>query len=88
MNNLDSSTMFAHIVPHLTNRTEDVAVEVLGFILSRSDAARRALKDMVELEGMEVGELTDAGTQVGERLLFIRDYWNLGPYPMKLYPRG
>ena len=38
MNNPDSSTMFAHIVTRLTNRTEDVAVDALGFILSRSDA--------------------------------------------------
>lgn len=69
MNNPDSSTMFAHIVSRLTNRTEDVAVEALGFILSRSDAARRALRDLVELEGMDVGELTDAGTQVGDETL-------------------
>ena len=33
MNNPDSSTMFAHIVNRLTDRTEDVAVEALGFIL-------------------------------------------------------
>lgn len=69
MNNTDSSTMFAHIVSRLTNRTEDVAVEALGFILSRSDAARRALRDLVELEGIDVGVLNDAGTQVGDETL-------------------
>ncbi len=69
MNNFDSSTMFAHIVSRLTNRTEDVAVEALGFILSRSDAARRALRDLLKLEGLDVGELTDAGTQVGDETL-------------------
>ena len=69
MNNPDSSTMFAHIVSRLTNRTEDVAVEALGFILSRSDAARRALRDLVKPEGTDVGELTDAGTQVGDETL-------------------
>ena len=69
MNNPDSSTMFAHIVTRLTNRTEDVAVEALGFILSRSDAARRALRDLLKLDGLDVGELTDAGTQVSDGTL-------------------
>ena len=66
MNNPDSSTMFAHIVSRLTNRTEDVAVEALGFILSRSEAARRALRDLLQLEGLDVGELTGAKTQVSD----------------------
>lgn len=69
MINPDSSTMFAHIVSRLTNRTEDVAVEALGFILSRSDAAKRALRDLLKLEGLDVGELTDAGTQVSDGTL-------------------
>ena len=69
MNDFDSPTMFAHIVARLTNRTEDVAVEALGFILSRSDAARRALRDLLKLEGLDVGEMTDAGTQVGDETL-------------------
>ena len=61
--------MFAHIVSRLTNRTEDVAVDAIGFILSRSDAARRALRDLLKLEGLDVGELTDAATQVGDGTL-------------------
>ena len=69
MNNFDSSTMFAHIVSRLTNRTEDVAVEALGFVLSRSDSARRAVRELLRLEGLDVGELTDAGTQVGDETL-------------------
>ena len=69
MNTSDSSTMFAHIVSRLTNRTEDVAVDALGFILSRSDAARRALRDLLKLEGLDVGELTGAATQVGDGTL-------------------
>ena len=60
MNNPDSSSMFAHIVSRLTNRTEDVAVDALGFILSRSDAARRALRDLLKLEGLDAGELAAA----------------------------
>ena len=66
MNNPNSSTMFAHIVSRLTNRTEDVAVEALGFILSRSEAVRRALRDLLQLEGLDVGELTGAKTQVSD----------------------
>ena len=65
----DSSTMFAHIVSRLTNRTEDVAVEALGFILSRSDSARRALRDLLQPGGLNVGELTDAKTQVRDETL-------------------
>ena len=69
MNNPDSSTMFAHIVSRLTNRTEDVAVEALGFILSRSIEARRALRDLLQLDGLDIGELADAGTQVSDETL-------------------
>ena len=66
MNNPDSSTMFAHIVARLTDRTEDVAVGALGFIFSRSDAARRALRDLLKLEGLDVGKFTGAATQVSD----------------------
>ena len=78
MNNPDSSTMFAHIVSRLTNRTEDVAVEALGFILSRSEAARRALRDLLQLEGLDVGELTGAKTQVSDETLARPDLVVLG----------
>ena len=74
MNNFDSSTMFAHIVSRLTNRTEDVAVEALGFILSRSNAARQALRDLLKLEGLDVGELTDVGTQISDGTLARPDF--------------
>ena len=43
MNSSNSSTMFAHIVSRLTNRTVYVAVEALGFILFRFDATRRGM---------------------------------------------
>ena len=78
MNNSNSSTMFAHIVSRLTNRTEDVAVEALGFILSRSYATRRALRDLLQLEGMDVGELTGAETQVSDETLARPDLVVLG----------
>ena len=61
--------MYAHIVSRLTNRIKDVAVEALGFILSHSDATRRALRDQIKLEALNIGELTDAGTQVGDESL-------------------
>ena len=40
-----NTTLFAHIAPWLTDRIEDVAVEALGYILSNSEAARRALAE-------------------------------------------
>ena len=43
-----------------------MAVEALGFILSRSDATRRALRNLLQLEGMDIGELTGAETQVSD----------------------
>ena len=67
MNDTDSSTLFAYIVSRLTDRNEDVAVEALGYILSRSNATRRALRNLLELEGLDTGELTDARTQVRDK---------------------
>ncbi|MYF69023.1 MAG: hypothetical protein F4181_03155 [Proteobacteria bacterium] len=68
MSNSSNLTMFSHIVSRLSGRTEDVAVEALGFILSRSDSARRALRDMLrdilQEEGLSIPELTDAATQI------------------------
>ncbi len=68
MSNSSTLTMFSHIVSRLSGRTEDVAVEALGFILSRSDSARRALRDMLrdilQEEGLNIPELTDAATQI------------------------
>ncbi len=49
------TTLFAHIAPWLTDRIEDVAVEALGYILSNSPAARRALSDTLKEGKMEVG---------------------------------
>jgi len=51
-------------VSRFTNRTEDVAVEALGFILARSAAARNALRDILETGDRNIGELTRAKTQV------------------------
>ncbi len=62
------STLFAHIAPRLTNRVEDVAVDALGYILSQSGAARRALADTLKTGGILVDSIERVQTQaVGEK---------------------
>ena len=61
------TTLFAHIAPRFTNHIEDVAVEALGFILSYSPAARRALADTLKDGGIEVGSIDRVETwEIGE----------------------
>lgn len=49
-------------------RTEDIAVEALGHILSASAAARAALSDIVDAGGAQVGPIARVRTQVtGEK---------------------
>ncbi|MDE0144019.1 MAG: hypothetical protein OXI80_00800 [Caldilineaceae bacterium] len=57
------STLFAHIAPWLTDRIEDVAVEALGYVLSKSPAARRALAEIIEDGGTKVGSIAEVRTQ-------------------------
>ncbi|MCZ0939674.1 MAG: hypothetical protein OXJ55_13615 [Caldilineaceae bacterium] len=57
------ATLFAHITQWLTNRIEDVAVEALGYILSQSPAARRALTDVLKEGGMDVKLIDRIETQ-------------------------
>ena len=45
-------------------RTEDIAVEALGHILSTSEAARAALSDIVDAGGAQVGPIARVRTQV------------------------
>ena len=52
-----NTTLFAHIVPWLTDRIEDAAVEALGFILSNSAEARKALVDTLKEGDIEVGPI-------------------------------
>ncbi len=52
-----TSTLFAHIAPWLTDRIEDVAVEALGYILSNSPAARKALAETLKREDIEFGPI-------------------------------
>ncbi len=54
--------------PPLRGRTEDVAVEALGHILSTSEAARAALSDVVAAGGGQVGPIVRVQTQdTGEK---------------------
>ena len=52
-----NATLFAHIAPWLTDRIEDVAVEALGYILSNSPAARKALAETLKKGDIEVGPI-------------------------------
>ena len=65
------TTLFAHIAPRLTDRTEDVAVDALGHILSQSEAARGALESTLREGGAAVGTIARVRTQAtgeeGER---------------------
>ena len=64
MNDQTHSLLLSHIVSRWSNRTEDIAVDALGFVLSRSRAARTALKGVLETSIHDIGELTHAKTQV------------------------
>ena len=68
---LNETTLFAQIAPRLTDRTEDVAVEALGHILSHSEAARSSLENTLREGGTAVGAIAGVRTQAigaqGER---------------------
>ena len=64
MNRQPHSQLLTHIVSKWTNRTEDVAVDALGFILIRSRSARTALQGVLETFVPNIGALTDIKTQV------------------------
>ena len=64
MNDQPHSQLLSHIVSRWSNRTEDIAVDALGFILSRSRAARAALQSVIETAVHDIGELSGAKTQV------------------------
>lgn len=59
----NETTLFAQILPKFTERIEDVAVEALGYILSQSDAARKALKETLREGGTMVGSIAKVRTQ-------------------------
>ena len=60
----EDDTLLAHLSWILSSRYEDVAIEVLGFIL-KSTSARRVLEDLVKAGDAEIGEIVNVQTQVG-----------------------
>lgn len=69
MRNEDS--LLAYLSPRFTERTEDIAVEALGYILSTSEAAKTGLLSILRSGGAGVEGLSRIATQVsgdeGER---------------------
>jgi len=68
----NETTLFSHIVrSKLEGQVENTAVEALGFILSRSEAARKALVETLRTGEMNVNSIARVETQItgkeGER---------------------
>ena len=60
-------TLLAQLAPMFGPQTENLAVEALGHILSGSEAARRALTELLQAGGAGIGQVTQVRTQdVGE----------------------
>lgn len=59
----ETNSPLAHLAGRLTDRTETLATEALGYILSRSDAARSALRDALK-PGGDVGTINHVKTEV------------------------
>ena len=54
---MTDNTLLAYLAPGLTNRTEDIAVKALGYILSNSEMARNALEETLKTGGANVGRI-------------------------------
>ena len=52
----EDQTLLAHLALKLANHPENIAVEALGHILSTSPAAVRALEDLLQTGGSEMGK--------------------------------
>ena len=67
----NGSSLLAHLSSRFTERTEDIAVEALGYILSTSEAAKTVLLSILRSGGADVEGLGRIATQVtgeeGER---------------------
>ena len=57
------NTLLAHLSSKFTGRTEDIAVEALGHILSSSEAARNGLHDVLRNGGLKVSDISLVVTQ-------------------------
>ena len=60
----NDGSLLAHLSSRLTNRTEDIAVEALGYILSTSEAARTGLLSILRPAGTTMEGISRVGTQV------------------------
>ncbi len=60
----NDSSLIAHVAWKLTAQTETLATEALGYILSRSAAARQALQETIRQGGADIGPLSDVRTEV------------------------
>ncbi|MXW71092.1 MAG: hypothetical protein F4Z74_06540 [Acidobacteria bacterium] len=56
-------TLLAKLAPLFGPRTENLAVEALGHILSESKPARRAVADVIRAGGADIGEVVQVRTQ-------------------------
>ena len=57
-------SLLAHLAWKFTGQTETLATEALGYILSRSVAAREALRDTLRTGGADVAPLCGVATEV------------------------
>ena len=57
-------SLLAHVAWKFTGQTETLATEALGYILSRSVAAREALREMLRAGGADVAPLARVATEV------------------------
>ena len=65
----DNDTLLSHLIPRITERTEDIAVEALGYILNKSPAARGALEYLVKADGLDSGLCRhDSSSEASETL--------------------
>lgn len=57
------TSLLAHLAPKFTKEIERFATEALGYILSRSAGARRALQGMLKDRGVDVGTIARVRTE-------------------------
>ena len=58
------STLLAYLTPRLTDRVEDMAVEALGYILSKSPSSRSALNRVLQSGAAGLDSIVQIRTQV------------------------
>ena len=59
----DKQTLLAHIALKFGSHPENIAVEALGYILSESKPALRALENLLRVGGSDVGQISEIRTQ-------------------------